>query len=243
MNALSLFQLCGSAPQFPHGVMDPIEEIAKLAKKYNLGCHVDACLGGFLIPFMKKAGYVSFITQSPVVFWCFHLGKKDKRQKYPQARRVILTELILPSINIKLLKIWLLPLDWIPFHNSCPSLPLPLPPPPYLIRNWAFISQILILYHMIGILILHIFVDLSRFSLPPFDFSVDGVTSISCDTHKVSQIERFPKCLCVCIFSQPYFNIGCKMKSIEFSVSYQYSCLSFLPLSLSKLFVVLLFDP
>lgn len=81
MNALSLslFQLCGSAPQFPHGVMDPIEEIAKLAKKYNLGCHVDACLGGFLIPFMKKAGYVSFITQSPVVFRCFHLGKKDKR--------------------------------------------------------------------------------------------------------------------------------------------------------------------
>ncbi|XP_058971919.2 sphingosine-1-phosphate lyase 1 [Pocillopora verrucosa] len=49
--------LCGSAPQFPHGVMDPIEEIAKLAKKYNLGCHVDACLGGFLIPFMKKAGF------------------------------------------------------------------------------------------------------------------------------------------------------------------------------------------
>ncbi|PFX17489.1 Sphingosine-1-phosphate lyase 1 [Stylophora pistillata] len=50
-------KLCGSAPQFPHGVIDPIEEIAKLAKKYNLGCHVDACLGGFLIPFMKKAGF------------------------------------------------------------------------------------------------------------------------------------------------------------------------------------------
>ena len=46
----------GSAPQFPHGVMDPIEDIAKLAKKYNTGLHVDACLGGFLIPFMKKAG-------------------------------------------------------------------------------------------------------------------------------------------------------------------------------------------
>ena len=50
------FQLVGSAPQFPHGVMDPIVEMAKLAKKYNLGLHVDSCLGGFLIPFMKKAG-------------------------------------------------------------------------------------------------------------------------------------------------------------------------------------------
>ena len=51
------FQLVGSAPQFPHGVIDPIEDIAKLAKKYDTGLHVDACLGGFLIPFMKKAGY------------------------------------------------------------------------------------------------------------------------------------------------------------------------------------------
>ena len=50
------FQLCGSAPQFPHGVIDPIEDMAKLARKYNLGLHVDACLGGFLVPFMKKAG-------------------------------------------------------------------------------------------------------------------------------------------------------------------------------------------
>ena len=50
------FKLVGSAPQFPHGVMDPIVEMAKLAKKYNLGLHVDSCLGGFLIPFMKKAG-------------------------------------------------------------------------------------------------------------------------------------------------------------------------------------------
>ncbi|CAH3170637.1 unnamed protein product [Porites lobata] len=49
--------LVGSAPQFPHGVMDPIVEMAKLAKKYNLGLHVDSCLGGFLVPFMKKAGF------------------------------------------------------------------------------------------------------------------------------------------------------------------------------------------
>ncbi|XP_030626392.1 sphingosine-1-phosphate lyase 1 [Chanos chanos] len=46
-----------SAPQFPHGVMDPIQEVAKLAVKYNIPLHVDACLGGFLIVFMEKANF------------------------------------------------------------------------------------------------------------------------------------------------------------------------------------------
>ncbi|XP_051946274.1 sphingosine-1-phosphate lyase 1-like [Xyrauchen texanus] len=46
-----------SAPQFPHGIMDPVAEVAKLAVKYNIPFHVDACLGGFLIVFMQKAGY------------------------------------------------------------------------------------------------------------------------------------------------------------------------------------------
>ncbi|XP_028324858.1 sphingosine-1-phosphate lyase 1 isoform X1 [Gouania willdenowi] len=46
-----------SAPQFPHGIMDPVEEVAELAVRYNLPLHVDACLGGFLIVFMEKAGY------------------------------------------------------------------------------------------------------------------------------------------------------------------------------------------
>ncbi|XP_068582295.1 sphingosine-1-phosphate lyase 1 isoform X1 [Cebidichthys violaceus] len=46
-----------STPQFPHGIVDPVEEVAKLAVRYNLPLHVDACLGGFLIVFMAKAGY------------------------------------------------------------------------------------------------------------------------------------------------------------------------------------------
>ncbi|XP_056326275.1 sphingosine-1-phosphate lyase 1 isoform X1 [Danio aesculapii] len=46
-----------SAPHFPHGIMDPVEEVAKLAVKYNIPFHVDACLGGFLIVFMEKAGF------------------------------------------------------------------------------------------------------------------------------------------------------------------------------------------
>jgi sphinganine-1-phosphate aldolase len=49
--------LVGSAPQFPHGIIDPIEDIAKLAVKHNIGLHVDCCLGGFVLPFMEKAGF------------------------------------------------------------------------------------------------------------------------------------------------------------------------------------------
>lgn len=37
--------------------MDDIEKIAKLARKYKIPMHVDACLGGFLVIFMKRAGY------------------------------------------------------------------------------------------------------------------------------------------------------------------------------------------
>lgn len=37
--------------------MDDIRAIAELGLKHNVPVHVDACLGGFLIPFMKRAGY------------------------------------------------------------------------------------------------------------------------------------------------------------------------------------------
>lgn len=49
--------LVGSAPQFPHGAIDPIQEIAQLGCKHGVGVHVDCCLGGFLVPFMDSAGY------------------------------------------------------------------------------------------------------------------------------------------------------------------------------------------
>lgn len=49
--------LVGSAPQFPHGIIDPIREIGKLGLSYNVPVHVDACLGGFLLPFMRLTGH------------------------------------------------------------------------------------------------------------------------------------------------------------------------------------------
>ena len=47
----------GSAPQYPHGTMDPIEAIAAIALRRGIPMHVDACLGGFLVVFMEGLGY------------------------------------------------------------------------------------------------------------------------------------------------------------------------------------------
>jgi glutamate/tyrosine decarboxylase-like PLP-dependent enzyme len=49
--------LLGSAPNYPYGVFDPIREIAALATERKLWMHVDACVGGFLAPFVRKLGY------------------------------------------------------------------------------------------------------------------------------------------------------------------------------------------
>ncbi len=48
--------LVGSSPNYPFGTIDPIEELGGLALRHGLPLHVDACLGGFLLPFLEKAG-------------------------------------------------------------------------------------------------------------------------------------------------------------------------------------------
>lgn len=50
--------IVASAPTFPHGVIDPIEEIAAFCSKNNIGMHVDSCVGGFLIPWLQKIGEI-----------------------------------------------------------------------------------------------------------------------------------------------------------------------------------------
>ena len=49
--------IVGSAPTWPHGKVDPIPALAKLAQSHGIWCHVDACVGGFLIPFLKELGH------------------------------------------------------------------------------------------------------------------------------------------------------------------------------------------
>jgi len=46
----------GSAPTYPQGVVDPIADIAALAERRGILCHVDACMGGFLLPFLSELG-------------------------------------------------------------------------------------------------------------------------------------------------------------------------------------------
>ena len=48
--------LVGSAPSLTLGMVDPIEDLGKLALERNIGLHVDACVGGFFLPFVEKLG-------------------------------------------------------------------------------------------------------------------------------------------------------------------------------------------
>tara|TARA_B110001469_G_scaffold127153_1_gene146946 strand:+ start:1251 stop:2879 length:1629 start_codon:yes stop_codon:yes gene_type:complete len=46
--------LVGSAPSFPNGIIDDISLLGKLGKQYDIPVHVDACLGGFVLPFLDS---------------------------------------------------------------------------------------------------------------------------------------------------------------------------------------------
>ena len=58
--------IAGSAPCYPFGVIDPIPEIAALAAERGVLCHVDACLGAYLLPFVERLG-------RPVPPWDFRV--------------------------------------------------------------------------------------------------------------------------------------------------------------------------
>ena len=48
--------IVSSAVSYAHGVLDPIEDIARVAQQHNLLFHVDGCIGGFLLPYFKRLG-------------------------------------------------------------------------------------------------------------------------------------------------------------------------------------------
>jgi glutamate/tyrosine decarboxylase-like PLP-dependent enzyme len=49
--------LVGSAGNYPHGLIDPLERLSDLALEYKLGMHVDGCYGGFMLPWLERLGY------------------------------------------------------------------------------------------------------------------------------------------------------------------------------------------
>jgi len=49
--------LVASAPSYPSGTLDPIADIAAVAKRHQLPFHVDACIGGFMLPWVEKLEY------------------------------------------------------------------------------------------------------------------------------------------------------------------------------------------
>jgi glutamate/tyrosine decarboxylase-like PLP-dependent enzyme len=58
--------LVGSAPSLTLGMVDPIEELAPLAAERDIGFHVDACVGGFFLPFAEQLG-------EPIPRWDFRV--------------------------------------------------------------------------------------------------------------------------------------------------------------------------
>lgn len=48
--------ILGSAPEYPHGIIDPIEKLGEVAQRHNIPLHVDSCVGGYILPFIEMNG-------------------------------------------------------------------------------------------------------------------------------------------------------------------------------------------
>jgi sphinganine-1-phosphate aldolase len=58
--------VAASAPQYPHGLVDPIEELGAVCEQKGVPLHVDACFGGFALPWIEKLG-------RPLPVWDFRV--------------------------------------------------------------------------------------------------------------------------------------------------------------------------
>ncbi len=48
--------IVASAPSYAHGVIDPVGPLAEIAAERGIFCHVDGCIGGFLLPYFERLG-------------------------------------------------------------------------------------------------------------------------------------------------------------------------------------------
>ncbi|WIA20475.1 hypothetical protein OEZ85_004880 [Tetradesmus obliquus] len=87
-----------SAPGFPHGVVDDVAGIAAAAARRGVPCHVDGCLGGFLLPFVEQLGYdvpvfdfrvpgVTSLSVDTHKFGMAHKGTSVVLYRSPELRR------------------------------------------------------------------------------------------------------------------------------------------------------------
>ncbi|KAG5181431.1 pyridoxal phosphate-dependent transferase [Tribonema minus] len=53
--SVNTIMIYASAPSFPQGIIDPIAQLSDLALRHGCGLHVDCCLGGFFLPFARRA--------------------------------------------------------------------------------------------------------------------------------------------------------------------------------------------
>lgn len=49
--------IIATAGTWPFGTVDPVGELAAIAAERDIYCHVDACFGGFILPFLERSGY------------------------------------------------------------------------------------------------------------------------------------------------------------------------------------------
>ncbi|MFL6151233.1 MAG: pyridoxal phosphate-dependent decarboxylase family protein [Ornithinibacter sp.] len=52
-----------SAPSYAHGVVDPVPEIAAIAAGHGIRCHVDACIGGWVLPHLDDTAPWTFAVE------------------------------------------------------------------------------------------------------------------------------------------------------------------------------------
>jgi glutamate/tyrosine decarboxylase-like PLP-dependent enzyme len=60
-----------SAPSYAHGVVDPVRPIAAMAAERGIRCHVDACIGGFVLPFLADEPARGIAQDRPA--WSFEV--------------------------------------------------------------------------------------------------------------------------------------------------------------------------
>jgi glutamate/tyrosine decarboxylase-like PLP-dependent enzyme len=58
--------VAAGAPAYPFGMIDPVPEMAAIASQAGVPFHVDACLGGFMLPFVER-------LSRPVPLWDFRV--------------------------------------------------------------------------------------------------------------------------------------------------------------------------